>query len=173
MKKLTALILVLLLALNLSGALADPEDMYGYTFPDFSVTAIDGSTFSLSESMKTHDLVLINFWATWCGPCRMEFPFLQEAWEKYADRVDVIALSVERTDTAKVLKNFAEENGLGFPIGRDEYKLFDKMRGNAIPTTLIVDRDGKVVYVEVGAKRSAQEFTDLFDSLLNEVKVDL
>ena len=47
------------------------------------------------------------------------------------------------------------------------------MRGNAIPTTLIVDRDGKVVYVEVGAKMSAREFTDLFDSLLNEVPVEL
>ena len=175
MKKLTTLALVLMLVFTLavSGAQADPEAMYGQPFPDLSIQTIDGGTFTLSESLKTHDLVVINFWATWCGPCCMEFPYLQEAWEKYADRVDVIAMSVERTDTEKVLKSFAKKNGLTFPIGRDEKKLLDKMHGDAIPTTLIVDRDGKVVSVEIGAKMSVEEFTDLFDSLLNEVPVEL
>ena len=175
MKKLTTLALVLMLVFTLavSGAQADPEAMYGLPFPDLSIQTIDGETFTLSESLKTHDLVLINFWATWCPPCRMEFPFLQEAWEKYADRVDVIAMSIEKTDTLKVLKNFAKENGLTFNIGRDENNLLDKMRGDAIPTTLIVDRDGKVVYVEVGAMTSVKDFTDLFDSLLNEVPVEI
>ena len=175
MKKLTTLTLVLMLVFTLavSGAQADPEAMYGLPFPDLSILTIDGETFTLSESLKTHDLVLINFWATWCPPCRMEFPFLQEAWEKYADRVDVIAMSIEKTDTLKVLKNFAKENGLTFNIGRDENNLLDKMRGDAIPTTLIVDRDGKVVYVEVGAMTSVKDFTDLFDSLLNEVPVEI
>ena len=175
MKKLTILALVLMLVFTLavSGAQADPEAMYGLPFPDLSIQTIDGGTFTLSESLKTHDLVLINFWATWCPPCRMEFPFLQEAWEKYADRVDVIAMSIEKTDTLKVLKNFAKENGLTFNIGRDENNLLDKMRGDAIPTTLIVDRDGKVVYVEVGAMTSVKDFTDLFDSLLNEVPVEI
>ena len=175
MKKLTtiALVLVMILTLAVSGAHADPEAMYGKTFPDFSVRTIDGETFTLSESLKTHDLVVINFWATWCGPCCMEFPYLQEAWEKYADRVDVIAMSVERTDTEKVLKSFAKKNDLTFPIGRDEKKLLDKMRGDAIPTTLVVDRDRKVVSVEIGAKMSVEEFTELFDSLLNEVPVEL
>ena len=175
MKKLTILALVLMLVFTLavSGAQADPEAMYGLPFPDLSIQTIDGGTFTLSESLKTHDLVLINFWATWCPPCRMEFPFLQEAWENYADRVDVIAMSIEKTDTLKVLKNFAKENGLTFNIGRDENNLLDKMRGDAIPTTLIVDRDGKVVYVEVGAMTSVKDFTDLFDSLLNEVPVEI
>ncbi len=128
MKKLTTLALVLMLVFTLavSGAHADPEAMYGLPFPDFSVKTIDGNTFTLSESLKTHDLVVINFWATWCPPCCMEFPFLQEAWEKYADRVDVIAMSIEKTDTEKVLKSFAKEYGLTFSIGRDEKKLLDK-----------------------------------------------
>ena len=175
MKKLTtiALVLVLVFTLAVSGAHADPEAMYGLPFPDFSVKTIDGNTFTLSESLKTQDLVVINFWATWCPPCCMEFPFLQEAWEKYADRVDVIAMSIERTDTEKVLKSFAKEYGLTFSIGRDEKKLLDKMHGDAIPTTLIVDRDGKVVSVDVGAQMSVKDFTDLFDSLLNEVPVEL
>ena len=173
MKKLTALALAFLLLLNAAGALAGPEAYYGKTLPDFTVKTIDGDGFTLSESLKDHDLVLINFWATWCGPCRMEFPFLEEAWQQYADRVDVIALTVENNDTVQKLRNFAKQNGLSFAIGRDENGIFSRMRGDAIPTTLVVDRDGKIVYVDVGAKVSVKEFTDLFDSLLNEVKVDL
>ena len=172
MKKLIALALTLVLLLGAAGALADPESYYGKTLPDFTVKTLDGEDFTLSESLKSHDLVLINFWATWCGPCRMEFPFLQDAWQQYADRIDVIALSVEETDTIKKLQRFAEQNGLTFRIGRDETGIFSRMRGNAIPTTLIVDRDGKIVYVDVGAKVSTDAFTELFDSLLNEVRVD-
>ena len=173
MKKLIALALTLVLLLGAAGALADPESYYGKTLPDFTVKTLDGEDFTLSESLKSHDLVLINFWATWCGPCRMEFPFLQDAWQQYADRIDVIALSVEETDTIKKLQRFAEQNGLTFRIGWDETGIFSRMRGNAIPTTLIVDRDGKIVYVDVGAKVSTDAFTELFDSLLNEVRVDL
>ena len=88
MRKTVILLLVLSLAmmLNMTCAYADPEDMNGQVFADFSVKTIDGKTFTLSKSLETHDLVLINFWATWCGPCCMEFPCLEEAWEQYADR---------------------------------------------------------------------------------------
>ena len=89
MKKAVVLFLALAFMMGLTCAHADPEDMYGQIFPDFSVNTIRGSAFSLSESLETHDLVLINFWATWCGPCCMEFPFLEEAWEQYSDCVDV------------------------------------------------------------------------------------
>ena len=100
MRKIIVLVLVtaLLLVLGTTCALASPEDWQGRTLPDFSVNTIGGSTFTLSESLKTHDLVLINLWATWCGPCRMEFPYLETAWQQYGSRVDVIALSIEETD---------------------------------------------------------------------------
>ncbi len=169
MKKLFALILVLALALAAAGASADPEDMAGQILPDFTAKTWDGNTFTLSESLKTHDLVLINFWATWCGPCRMEFPYLEQAWEAYGDRVDVVALSVEPGDSFSTLKSFAKENGLNFAIGRDDNGMFDSMGGMYIPTTLIVNKDRRVVNVEVGTKTSVAEFTDLFDSLLASV----
>ncbi len=158
--------LVLVITLNTVAAQASPEDLQGQIFADFSAKTISGNTFTLSESLKTHDLVLINFWATWCGPCCMEFPALEAAWEQYSDRVDVIALSIEPTDTFDVLKGFAKDYGLNFGIGRDEGNMLDGMGGTAIPTTLIVDKNRRVVAVEIGSKSSAEEFTALFDSLL-------
>ena len=111
--------------------------------------------------------MLINFWATWCGPCCYEFPFLEEAWEQYSDRVDVVALSVESGDSDSVLTDFAKEYGLKFRLGRDEQYLYSKTDSMYIPTTLIVDKNLRVVYVTVGAASSAEEFTGLFDSLLS------
>ena len=169
MKKLTALILVLILALTAcTAALAAPEDMMGKKFPDFIAKTFDGKSFSLSNSLETHDLVLINFWATWCGPCCMEFPYLEAAWEQYGDRVDVIALSIEKSDTVGVLKQFAKEYGLNFAIGRDEKDMFGQIGGEFIPTTLIVNKDRQVVAVEVGCKLSVEEFTEMFDGLLSQ-----
>ena len=154
-------------ACSLPCAFASPEDWQGKTLPDFSVKTINGDTFTLSESLKTHDLVLINLWATWCGPCRMEFPYLETAWEQYGSRVDVIALSIESSDSFDVLRRFANEYSLNFAIGRDETNIFGMIGGTAIPTTLIVDKDMRIVAVEIGSKSSVDEFAALFDSLLS------
>ena len=169
MKKILVLSLALLLALTLAVpcAQAEPEDLIGKTWDDFTVKTLGGESFTLSESLKDHDLVLINFWATWCGPCCYEFPFLEEAWEQYSDRVDVVALSVESGDSDSVLTDFAKEYGLKFRLGRDEQYLYSKTDSMYIPTTLIVDKNLRVVYVTVGAASSAEEFTGLFDSLLS------
>ena len=173
MKKCLLILLALTLFLAVSASAESGPSILGKPFPDFTVTDTEGNTFTLSEALKDHEAVLINFWATWCGPCCMEFPYLQEAWEKYADRVDVIAMSIERTDTERYLQNFAKKKGLTFSIGRDENNLLDKMHGDAIPTTLLVDRTGKVVSVDVGAKMSVEEFTELFDSLLADIPVEI
>ena len=171
MRKMIGVTIIMILALSvcITCALAEPEDMQGQILQDFSTETISGTTFTLSESLKTHDLVLINFWATWCGPCCYEFPFLETAWKQYSDRVDVIALSVEEADTFDTLRGFAQENGLSFSIGRDQNRMFDTMGGSAIPTTLIVDKNRSVLAVEIGSKSSAEEFTQLFDRLLSEV----
>ena len=169
MKKIIVLSLALVLALTLAVpcAQATPEDYLGAIVSDFTVKTLDGGSFTLSDSLKTHDLVLINFWATWCGPCCYEFPFLEEAWEKYSDRVDVIAFNVwdEQTND-NLLKQFVKEYGLRFTVARDQYGMLDSLDPQGIPTTLVVNQEMRIVAVEVGCKQSVEEFAALFDSLL-------
>ena len=166
MKAIRTICVLLALLLGAGCALAEPQDFEGKTLDDFQVATIDGGRFTLSESLTAHDLVLVNFWATWCPPCKYEFPFMEEAWKKYSDRVDVIALSVEAGDTVEALQQYAEEMGLTFGIGRDEGSIFWQIEGSAIPTTLIIGPDRKILKVEVGAMESAEAFAELFDSLL-------
>ena len=84
---------------------AQPLPSDRITMADFTVETIDGGTFTLSQALQDHELVLVNLWATWCGPCAYEFPFLQTAWEQNQDKVAVIALSVEPDDT-QLIKNY-------------------------------------------------------------------
>ena len=111
MKRLMAVLLAfsLLLSIILVAGIASAEeqtnDILGKPFPDFTVTDTEGNTFTLSEAMKDHEAVVINFWATWCKPCAGEFPFLNEAYKEYGDRVAFIALSIEKKDT---IENIAE-----------------------------------------------------------------
>ncbi len=139
----------------------------GTVLPDFSVATSDGGSFTLSEALAEHELVLINLWATWCPPCAMEFPFLEEAYQSYQDRVAVLALTVEAEDTPEILREYARSKGLSFPMAQDEnYALTATFNVSGIPTSLLVNRERTVIWMETGAKSSAQEFTELFDTYL-------
>ena len=100
MKKLIAVLLALSLSLTLCLTAASAEGSIGMgkQFPDFTVTDSDGITFTLSEALKDHEAVLLNFWATWCGWCVYEFPYVNEVYNEYKDRVAFIALTTEPSD---------------------------------------------------------------------------
>ena len=112
MKRILSL-LVLMFCLFCLSSEAETREMQ-----DFTVQTLDGS-FHLSEVLQEKKMVLINFFASWCGPCKMEFPYMEEAYKQYADSVAVLALSVEPNDTTDVLRSYAEENGLSFSVGSD------------------------------------------------------
>ncbi len=170
MKALKILALVMLcLAMSPAGAKAWSynEDKYlGRSMPDFSVTTIDGETFTLSEVLQDRELVFINLWATWCPYCRDEFPYLEEAYEMYKDRVAVIALSTEPEDTVPVLAQFAREYSLTFSVGSDQESALGAWFDIAvIPTSVIVDRFGNIVWM--GEEQdSTESFIRLFDWFL-------
>ena len=130
---------------------------------DFTVRCIDGSSFTLSEALRDHELVLINLFFTGCGPCGMEFPYLQEAWEMNSDKIAVIALTPDPDDTDEILNSYAKELGLTFPIAHEDGTGLRERFVQAYPTSILVDRSFRVAALEIGAKTSLQEFLDWFE----------
>ncbi len=181
MKSILSLVLALVMCLSCAAFAEDATPVYlkvGDTLPDFTVTTIDGQTFTLSEALKEKDMVLINLWATWCGPCRDEFPFMVEAYEQYKDKVEVIALSIEDTDTTDVLTEYAASMGMTFLVGPDSPAnggpdLFSQMwvdgePASGIPTSLVVDRNGVICFAESGSLPDVASFQRLFDVFVGE-----
>ena len=167
----TFLALLLAMVLCLSGAaLAEKPIVYelGDTIGDFTVTTFDGKTLTLSDVLKEKDAVLINLWATFCGPCRQEFPFMEEAYRQYADRVEIIALSTDADDTDEVLAAYTKELGMTFPVGRDTVGLSEKLDVIFIPTTVLIDRYGVICFRETGSIPRASTFCRLFDTFVGE-----
>lgn len=162
MKRILTL-LVLLLSLFCLSAAAETRGM-----EDFTVQTLDGS-FHLSDVLAEKKMVLINFFATWCGPCKMEFPYMEEAYKQYADSVAVLALSVEPSDTMDALRTYAEGLGLTFSVGSDSaVGLSSQFDTSGIPVTVVVDRFGQIVLEEVGAKTSTDDFLHLFDYMTSD-----
>ena len=169
MKKVLLILFALALFLAVSASAEGESPLLGKPFPDFTVTDIDGNTFTLSETLKDHEAVMINFWATWCGPCRSEFPAINKVYEKYKDKVAIIALSVEPGDTNEVISSFREDNGLTLPMGRDEdHKLYDYTETVSIPVTVIVDRFGNAVFFQIGSFRTSDDLSRTLDAFLGD-----
>ncbi|WP_068776261.1 peroxiredoxin [Paenibacillus sp. FJAT-26967] len=117
----------------------------GQIAPDFDLTDLAGNPVKLSEYRgKT---VFVNFWATWCPPCRAEMPHMQKVHDKYKDK-NVVFLAVNLTHTEEkpaAVHEFADNYGLTFPIVLDEEgKVSKKYQIVAYPTTYIVDKQGVI-----------------------------
>ncbi len=143
----------------------------GDKMEDFTVTLDDGSEVSLYGLLKEKKAVLINFWASWCSPCKREFPFMQEAYEEMKDEIAVIALSTEPGDTMETVAKVREELGLStLPMGLDIglYDHFLSTFGGAIPGSVIVDRNGAVCFMETGSIPSKDHFIRLFSAFTGD-----
>lgn len=136
--------------------------------PDFTVKSISGETFSLS-SHKGKPIVL-NFAASWCGPCELEAPVLAKVYEKYKDRVVFLGLAVK--DKEEDQKAFAQKHGLTFPIGLDldgeisyVYIKAGRIPVGAIPTTFFIDKEGLIRSYFIGPL-TEQTFEQKLKSIL-------
>ena len=138
----------------------------GNVMYDFSVQTATGETFTLSNELKDKDMVLINFWATWCGPCKSEFPAMNKAYEAYSDLISVIALST--SDDIDTVEEFQTENKLSFAMSADNVGLSYMFNATSIPLSVIVDRNGVICWTHTGAMTEAKDFTSLFDKYVGE-----
>ncbi len=163
-----ALLLVLVMAMSgMSVASAEATDAKAYvvgdTMDDFTIKLTDGTDVTLSELLKTHKAVLLNIWATWCGPCRMEFPYMEEAYKQVSDDLAIVAVSCEPTDTDEVIEQFKKDNGLTvLPMAADTIGLTDWFDYTGIPTSIMIDRNGVICWQESGSITSVDTFMRLF-----------
>ena len=135
----------------------------GDVIRDFEYLTTDGTIFKLSEVLKTKKAVLINFWYSTCGPCVNEFPYLESAYEKYEEDIEVIALNNYPSDTEATVKAFKESMGLTFPVAKDYTQLGSAFNLMGYPTSIIVDRYGIICLIEAGGLTSEKPFVAVFD----------
>ena len=120
----------------------------GTVAPDFVLKSSNGKNLKLSEHRG--EVVMINFWATWCGPCRQEMPLLNRLHEQYR-KAGFTLLGVSVDDKPQAAQEMARQLGVGFPVLFDSEKQVSRRYDvDAMPTTLIIDREGKVRYIHRG-----------------------
>lgn len=129
----------------------------GDTAPDFTAPLADGSEFTLSDHRGK--VVLLNFWATWCGPCVREMPAFEKLKEDYGEEVAILAVNcMESADTVAA---FIEENGYTFPIAIDEEGVVSvKYPTQGIPYTLVIDGEGIVQNIYMGAVDAETQYKE-------------
>jgi peroxiredoxin len=124
----------------------------GFRAPDFSLLDLHGEQVSLSDFRG--QLVLVNFWATWCPPCRDELPVIQAQYEKSDD---LMVLGVNFQEGADEVRSFVTEEGLTFPILLDkEGRVTMTYRTRGLPTSFLVDAEGIITAVHIGPMTARQ-----------------
>lgn len=152
---LRATFLSLVLALILAATTRAAPPPPGQPAPDFTLRASTGKNLKLSEFRG--QVVMINFWATWCAPCREELPHLDRLYQQYR-KAGFALLGVNIDDNPRAAQQMAEQLGVRFPVLFDATKQVSKRYDvDAMPTTLIVDRDGKVQYLHRGYKAGVEK----------------
>lgn len=132
---------------------------------DFTVQTCSGQSVQLSKVLEEKRMVLLNFWATWCGPCKSEFPAMQNAYVEEKEVVSVLAVST--TDTQAAVSDYQEENGLTFDMA-GETDLPSRFGVSAVPVSIVIDRYGVISYWHVGSMTAKSDFIGLFDKFTGE-----
>jgi peroxiredoxin len=118
------------------------------TAPDFTLRSVGGANLRLAE--QRGQVVLVNFWATWCGPCRQEMPHLNRLYDKYRS-AGFVLLGVNIDDDPRAAADLAAKLGVHFPVLLDTDKRVSRAYDmSAMPATLLIDRDGRVRHIHRG-----------------------
>lgn len=138
----------------------------GEQMPDFTVALTDGSSATLSELLMENELVVLNIFATWCGPCEMEFPEMEEVYRDNMDKMVIVSVSGDPSDTLEMVSEYKDGHALSFPMGVAGNAL-DFLSISGFPTTIFIDRNQMVGFIKVGAFVEEDEFEDRVDNFIS------
>jgi len=169
-KKLIRITLIIMVLALVGGALSCNSSLLSEKAPDFTLPTLTGASITLSELEGTP--MVLNFWATWCNPCRMELPFLDSVAQQSEGAVKVIAINVgESSATVQSFLQsfFGYEPSMIVALDQDgevyvNYCEKDNPRGY-IPITFFVDSEGIVRYIKIGAFTSEEELWDILNDV--------
>ncbi|MDR2927578.1 MAG: TlpA family protein disulfide reductase [Cytophagaceae bacterium] len=160
-QKVFITVFVLLWEINMQAQ--DERVKVGDSAPAFTVEMFDGTIINISELKGK--VVLLNFWATWCPPCRMEFARVQKDVINRFKCRDFVFLPISREDSYEKIHNFRQSTGHSFPMGMDPTRaIFSKFADQSIPRNYLIDKKGKIVKIEIGYT------PENFDKLITEIE---
>lgn len=141
--------------------MADIKYKLGDAMMDFTVTDAEGKSYSLSALLAEKKAVVLNFFYNECQPCMSEFPFLQEAYAQYSDKIAVLALNPVNTD-ASAIAALQKQLGVTFPMVACDPMWEQVMQISAYPTTVVIDRLGNICLIHRGSVPDTKTFADAF-----------
>jgi cytochrome c biogenesis protein CcmG/thiol:disulfide interchange protein DsbE len=145
-----------------------PSPQVGFPAPDFTLETLDGATTALAG--QRGKVVIVNLWASWCGPCRAELPAIEQLYNAQRDQgLTILAVHGTFQDSEASARAFAQELGLTFPIVLDrDGAVSRRYQLRALPSTFIVDRKGIIRDVIFGGPLSEATLQSKVDALLEE-----
>ena len=165
MMKKTGVLLILIA--QLAAAVAAADELAGNEAPDFALKSVDGDNLRLSEYRG--DVVMINFWASWCGDCREAMPALNDLYSRYREvGFQLLSVNMDRKwdDAKEMAHSLNMQHPVLFDDGQRVSKLYDVA---AMPVTVLVDREGIVRHVNRGYRRGGESvFLEQLRALLRE-----
>lgn len=134
--------------------------------PDFTLAALEGGSIALADMQGK--VVVLNFWATWCQPCRSEMPALEQVWSDYREQ-DLVVLAVNLQESSQRVSAFVQEIGLTFPVLLDDKgDVFQLYQVQLYPTTFFIDREGIIREVIYGGPMAETAIASKVVELLEE-----
>jgi cytochrome c biogenesis protein CcmG/thiol:disulfide interchange protein DsbE len=130
-------------------AVIEEKPMINFRAPSFTLQGIDNNPYEIGTSLEKP--VVLNFWASWCGPCQKEAPELEKLYKEYSDKIEIYGVNMTKSDSLDGVESFLMEYQLTFPILLDKTgEISDTYRVISIPTTFFINKKGIIVDQIVG-----------------------